>query len=178
MSFDARVYQVLIASPSDVGTERVVAERVLHEWNSQNSKKRGVALLPLRWETHVAPEYKVRPQEAVNRAIVDHCDMVVAIFWTRIGSPTGVESGGTLEEIERASKANKRVMLYFSHVPIDPDKLDCSQLQALREFRERIKNDAFPDTFESPAEFEDKFSRHLESALEDMINRDRESPSK
>ncbi len=46
-------------------------------------------LLPLRWETHTAPEYGTRPQEVINRAIVDECDLLVGIFWTRIGSHTG-----------------------------------------------------------------------------------------
>jgi hypothetical protein len=119
MAYDCRVYRILIASPSDVEEEREIAVRVIQEWNDLYSYTRKVALLPLRWETHTAPEYGTRPQEVINRAVVDECDLLVGIFWTRIGSPTGIADSGTLEEIERVGNAEKPIMLYFSRVEID-----------------------------------------------------------
>ena len=70
-------------------------------------------LLPLRWETHTAPEYNTRPQEVINRMIVDECDLLVGVFWTRIGTPTGVADSGSFEEIERVAAAGKPVMFFF-----------------------------------------------------------------
>jgi hypothetical protein len=127
MSYDCRVYRILIASPSDVEDERDIAVKVIHEWNDLNSYSRKVTLLPLRWETHTAPDYNTRPQEVINRAVVDECDLLVGIFWTRIGSPTGTAVSGTLEEIDRVGKAGKPIMLYFSRVEIDPDKIVVEQ---------------------------------------------------
>jgi hypothetical protein len=109
MAYDGRVYRILIASPSDVDEERDTAVRVIQEWNDLYSYSRKVVLLPLRWETHTAPEYGTRPQEIINRAIVDECDLLVGIFWTRIGSPTGSADSGTLEEIERVATAGKPI---------------------------------------------------------------------
>src|ERR1700678_243290 len=111
MAYDSKIFRILIASPSDVDEERDSAVRVIQDWNDLYSYSRKVTLLPLRWETHTAPEYGTRPQEVINRAIVDDCDMLVGIFWTRIGSPTGVAASGTLEEIERVGAAKKPVML-------------------------------------------------------------------
>jgi hypothetical protein len=119
----------LIASPSDVDEEREIAVRVIQDWNDRHSCARKVTLLPLRWETHTAPEYNVRPQEVVNRAIVDDCDLLIGIFWTRVGTPTGIADSGTLEEIERVAKAGKPVMLYFSHVGADPHGLNVEQFE-------------------------------------------------
>src|SRR5205823_5918506 len=133
MSYDSRVYRVLIASPSDVDEEREIAVRVIQEWNDLYSHSRNMVLLPLRWETHTAPEYGARPQEVINRAIVDDCDLLVGVFWTRLGSPTGVADSGTLEEIDRVGKAGKPIMLYFSNVGVDPDKLDLDQWPKLKE---------------------------------------------
>jgi len=99
MAYDSRVYRILIASPSDVLEEREAAVRVMQDWNDLHSNNRRVVILPLRWETHTAPEYNVRPQEAINRRIVDDCDLVVGIFWTKLGTPTGEADSGTLEEI-------------------------------------------------------------------------------
>jgi hypothetical protein len=135
MAYEGRVYRVLIASPSDVEDEREAAVRVIQEWNDLYSYTRKIVLLPLRWETHTAPEYGTRPQEVINRAIVDQCDLLVGIFWTRLGSPTGIAESGTLEEIERVGKAGKPIMLYFSRVPIDPERIDASQNERLKEFK-------------------------------------------
>jgi hypothetical protein len=87
MPYDSRTYRVLIASPSDVEDEREIAIRVIQEWNDQFSYPRKAVLLPLRWETHTAPEYGTRPQEVINREIVDQCDLLVGMFWTRVGTP-------------------------------------------------------------------------------------------
>src|SRR5271165_4568869 len=116
MSFAARVFRVLIASPSDVLDEREIAVQTIQGWNDLNSAERQLVLLPIRWETHTAPEYGRRPQEIINRQIVDHCDLLVGVFWTRVGSPTGKADSGTIEEIERVAGLGKPIMLYFSQV--------------------------------------------------------------
>ena len=62
----------------------------------------------------------------------------MGVFWTKLGSPTGEAESGTLEEIERAAKAGKPVMLYFSHVPVDPNTVDLKQVERLRTFKQGI----------------------------------------
>ncbi len=168
MSYDARVYRILIASPSDVLEEREAAVRVMQDWNNLHSDNRRVVVLPLRWETHAAPEYNVRPQEAVNRRIVDDCDLLVGIFWTRLGTPTGEADSGTLEEIERVAKAGKPVMLYFSHVPVDPSHVDLDQMEKLKTFKERISSHALVEVFGSSLNFRDKFANQLELKIRDL----------
>ena len=168
MAYDSRVYRILIASPSDVLEEREAAVRVMQDWNDLHSNNRRVVILPLRWETHAAPEYNVRPQEAINRRIVDDCDLVVGIFWTKLGTPTGEADSGTLEEIERVAKAGKPVMLYFSHVPVDPNRVDLKQMEQLRTFKEGILANALVETFGSPLDFRDKFANQLEMKIRDL----------
>jgi len=172
MAYDSRVYRILIASPSDVLEEREAAVRVMQDWNDLNSNNRRVVILPLRWETHTAPEYNVRPQEAVNRRIVDDCDLVVGIFWTRLGTPTGEADSGTLEEIERVAKVGKPVMLYFSHVPVDPNRVDLKQMERLINFKERILSNALVETFGSALDFRDKFASQLELKIRDLQKAD------
>lgn len=168
MAYDSRVYRILIASPSDVLQERDAAVRVMQDWNNLNSNTRRVVILPLRWETHTAPEYNVRPQAAINRRIVDDCDLVVGVFGTKFGTPTGEADSGTLEEIERVAKAGKPVMLYFSHVPVDPNKVDLAQFERLKRFKEDIISNALVETFDSPLDFRDKFANQLELKIRDL----------
>ena len=168
MAYDCRVYRILIASPSDVEEEREIAVRVIQEWNDLYSYSRKIALLPLRWETHTAPEYGTRPQEVINRAIVDQCDLLVGIFWTRIGSPTGVAESGTLEEIERVGNAEKPVMLYFSRVEIDPDRIDLSQIEKLKSFKKKTYPKGLTESYKTIIEFRDKFAKQLELRVRDI----------
>jgi len=170
--FDSRAYRVLIASPSDVEEEREIAVRVIQEWNDLYSYSRNVVLLPLRWETHTAPEYGTRPQEVINRAIVDQCDLLVGIFWTRIGTPTGTADSGTIEEITRVANAGKPVMLYFSKIGTDPDRLDLTQFARLKEFKDRTYPNALTESFKSQIEFRDKFAKQLELKVRDLQKAD------
>jgi hypothetical protein len=137
MPFDARVIQVLIASPSDVAGERAVIADVVHEWNSVNARERGVVLMPLRWETDARPDLSATPQASINRQVGDHADMVIGVFWTRLGTRTASADSGTVEEIDRAGNAGKPVMLYFSRAPVDPEQLDLDEYARLTEFKQR-----------------------------------------
>jgi hypothetical protein len=172
MAYDCRVYRVLIASPSDVHEEREAAVRVIQQWNDLYSYSRKVALLPLRWETHTAPDYGTRPQEIINRAIVDECDLLVGIFWTRVGSPTGLADSGTLEEIERVGKAGKPIMLYFSKVGVDPESIDLDQIAKLKMFKEKTYPKGLVESYKSPLEFRDKFAQQLELKIRDVQGSD------
>ena len=169
MAYEAKVFRILIASPSDVVDERDIAVKTIQEWNDLNSPERRIVMLPLRWETHSAPEYGTRPQEVINRLVVDHCDLVIGIFWTRVGTPTGVAESGTLEEIERVANQGKPVMLYFSQVRQDPNNIDLAQLAKLRDFRQKVLPKALVESFTSQIEFRDKLAKQLEIQLRTLV---------
>ena len=57
-------------------------------------------LEPVGWETHSVPELGDRPQAIINRQILRESDLLIAVFWTRIGTATGAHPSGTVEEIE------------------------------------------------------------------------------
>lgn len=169
MSYSARVFRILVASPSDVSEEREIAINTIQAWNDLNSSERQIVLLPLRWETHAAPEYGHRPQEVINRQVVDHCDLLVGIFWTRIGSPTGAAESGTIEEIERVAKQGKPVMLYFSQSRQNPDNIDLDQLKRLRDFKSKTFPNSLVENYINQIEFRDKLWRQLEIQLRTLL---------
>lgn len=171
MSYESTVYRILIASPSDVDEEREVVSRIIQDWNDLNSFNKKIVLLPVRWETHSSPTFGVRPQEAINKQLVDDCDLLVGFFWTKIGTPTGEEIGGTVEEIKRVSKAGKPVMLYFSKRGKDPSLIDLEQLQSLNKFKSEVYKTALVENFNSIVEFRDKLSRQLEMKIRELQER-------
>lgn len=60
--YTANVYNVMLASPSDVDEERQVARDIIWEWNYLHSQDKRIVLLPLGWETHSSPLLGDRPQ--------------------------------------------------------------------------------------------------------------------
>ena len=56
MAYQATVYNVMIASPSDILEEREVIRQVIDRWNTIHSENQKVVLLPVAWETHAIPE--------------------------------------------------------------------------------------------------------------------------
>ena len=108
----------------------------------------------------------------INRTIVDQCDLLLGIFWTRIGTETGDAASGTIEEIMRVAQAGKPVMLYFSKVPIDPDALDLDQVARLKAFKDRIYANALTESYKSAIDFRDKLAKQLELRVRDLQKAD------
>lgn len=168
MPYSATVFHVLIASPSDVPTERAAIAEGLHDWNALNSHATGYVLLPVKWESHSAPAMGDRPQAIINEQVVRNCDMLIGAFWTRLGSPTGVEESGTVEEIRWFLKQNKPVMLYYSRQQVDLENIDTQQLEKLKEFKKSIRDKGIQDQYASIDDLKQKLSRHLTIVMRDM----------
>jgi hypothetical protein len=161
VAYKATVLNVMVASPSDVPQERVIVRDVIAEWNAVHAKDRKTVLMPFGWETHATPEMGDRPQAIINGQLLKEADLLVAIFWTRIGSPTGTAKSGTVEEIEEHIGAGKPAMIYFSSAPVRPDSIDEKQYSALREFKESLRVRGLFEQYETLAEFRTKFTRQL-----------------
>lgn len=161
MAYSATVFSVLIASPSDVNDEREAIAQTIHDWNALNSGETGKVLLPVRWESHSAPAMGDRPQGLINSQLVRDCDMLIGAFWTRLGSPTGVEDSGTVEEIKLFLRQQKPVMLYYSKKPVDMDEADLDQVQKLKEFKKSIRDKGIQEQYSTVDELKQKLMRQL-----------------
>lgn len=146
MSFSANVLRVMIASPSDIPDARDAVERAIYEWNNANAKNKQIVLMPWRWETSSVPVLGDHPQSLINAQGVDDSDIVIALFGSRLGSPTPAAASGTAEEIQRAVNAGKPVHVYFSTAPL-PRDVDTAQLDGLRQFQADIGKDGLLGEF-------------------------------
>lgn len=168
MPFSATVYNVLIASPSDVPAERHAIAQALHDWNSLNSQTQGMILQPVMWETHSAPVMGDRPQGIINDQVVRGCDILIGAFWTRLGSPTGLEESGTVEEIKWFLTNKKPVMLYFSKAQVDVDIIDIEQFGKLKTFKSSIRDKGIQEDYKTCDELRTKLSRQLTIVMREM----------
>ena len=165
MSFNATVYRVMIASPGDVQAERDIVREVVHEWNAVNAVRRGIVLLPVGWETDLAPEMGDAPQTIIDKRILKDADLVIGIFWTRIGTPTANYASGAVEEIEEHLAAKKPAMLYFSMAPAALDSVDPDQYKGLKSFRDSCKSRGVYETYNNIGDFRHKLSTGIQITL-------------
>jgi hypothetical protein len=166
----ATILNVLIASPSDVPTERDAVESAIHEWNANHHTETGIILLPVRWETHSYPGSGDRPQAILNKQIVDSGHLLIGIFGNRLGTPTGKARSGTIEEIEEFRKTGRYVALYFSGAAV-PRDADCNQLEALEQYKKQRQQDTLYSMFNTADELRRLVTQHLPKIVPEVYER-------
>jgi nucleoside 2-deoxyribosyltransferase len=120
-----------------------------------------IVLMPIGWETDATLSLEARAQAVINRQLVDSCDLLIGIFWTRLGTPTTEADSGTVEEIERAHNAGKRCIVYFSDQHVPSSKINQEQFQKLQEYRKELQLKGLTDSYNKLEEFKDKVFRHI-----------------
>jgi len=165
VAFQATVIPVMIASPGDVDEEREIIRDIIHDWNDVNAEHANVMLAAVGWETHSSPELGARPQELINSRILENCDLLIGVFWTRLGTPTGKSPSGTVEEIEEHVAAGKPAMIYFSSKPVAPESIDSKQFSQVLAFKEKLMPQGLIETYENFEEFKRKLSKQLQLCL-------------
>jgi hypothetical protein len=80
MPRNTSVFQVFVASPSDVADERSILEGVITQLNQIWSKSLGITFELLKWETDVHPSFATDPQAVINKQIGLEYDVFIGIF--------------------------------------------------------------------------------------------------
>ncbi|WP_220635656.1 hypothetical protein [Georgfuchsia toluolica] len=170
MPIQTITFTIAICSPSDALEERNAAERVVLDWNSSHAHATGAILHPVRWERDSIPVLGDRPQALVNRQVIDRADLAIAVFWMRVGTPTGEFVSGTVEEIERLATAGKPVMVYFSDkAPDSLDQIDTQQLNARRSLEASLRNRGIIGSVDNVDSFTQQFSGHLAKMMNSLL---------
>lgn len=165
MAYHATVIRVMIASPGDVETERQVVREVLHDWNDVNAATSRVFLAPVGWGTHTAPEMGASPQKIINSRLLKDCDLLIGVFWTRLGTPTDSAESGTVEEIQEHIRSGKPAMLYFSSAPVAPQSIDSEQFAGVQRFKEQCKSLGLIEEHDSSDGLRRKLAKHLQTTV-------------
>jgi len=118
------------------------------------------------------------PQVLLNRQLVEYCDILVGVFWSRIGTKTEAAESGTAEEIEQFIKSGKPVMLYFSLASIPQRKLDTKQYERLQDFKQKCKDGGLINEYDGTASLREKLSGHLTKTVRQACGPDKLSPEK
>jgi len=157
--------KLTICGPSDVEREVGAAQEVIYDWNRQHGEANGFWVKHQHWSSDAHPSLAGRAQSVINHQLIDDSDILVAIFWSRLGTPTGVADSGTQEEILRGVRLGKKVLVYFSRLEPLPADADAEQIDRLDGFRQDLQAKGLCWSFTSRAQFRKDFTNHLALAL-------------
>src|SRR5215469_11171590 len=90
MTVAAQDVKVFISSPRDLLPEREAVKRVLDDLNQSPTLREQYTLLPFAYEDDAPALVGQPPQTIIDQHMlrVDDADIVICMFWLRIGTPT------------------------------------------------------------------------------------------
>ena len=139
MPRNTNVYDIVLSCPTDVQDEIEVIENVLKDFNKTIGMGLGATLNLKHWTTDSYSQSGGTAQSLLNDQFINDADMIICIFWNRMGTPTEDYESGTAEEMLKAISDGKQVFLYFSNRSSAPDKMDTFQLEQVRSFEKKIQ---------------------------------------
>jgi formylglycine-generating enzyme required for sulfatase activity len=170
--------RIVLSSPSDVADECRALEGVIAELNRGVAHERHVVLELTHWKTDAYPGFHPEgPQGVIDPILkIEDCDILLAIFWKRFGTPAKGAASGAEHEIRTAIKAwqdtgRPQIMIYFKEASRElktPEEL--RQYASVLEFKQEISPLGLFWTFEDTADFERKVRQHLTHYLLDHIH--------
>jgi hypothetical protein len=166
------VRKILVAAPSDVSAARQVVLESIQDWNLAN-ERRGVSLEVVRWEAAAGSGAADANAESILRKLAAQCELMVGVYWTRIGTAPGMPQG-SLQAVEEFMARGKPVVLCLSTSPA-PKDIDTGQYRTVLDFRARFQGPVL--YFATTAELRQQFSRHLGGALENPRHAQRLAPA-
>jgi hypothetical protein len=168
MAFSATVIRVLLASASDVEEERESVHAFINEWNESNTISEKVVLWPVTLSSLDVPETTGASRETITAKLVNDCDILIGLFWTRTDGNTGGGKSRMIEVMEQFVKTGKPSLLYFSTQPVVPDSIDPDQYAQLRGFKEGARKKGGIHHYSSPDELMEMVNKHVLSKIRDI----------
>jgi hypothetical protein len=143
----------------------MIVQQAITKWNGIYGENFGAAVIPIMWNAHAAAAFGRPPQAELNDQIVDRCDVCIAMFGARLGTPTASAPSGTAEEIERLGAAGKYVGILRSRRPIDPGLIDVAQTASLQAYLDDLRPRSLILEYADDAELRDHVEKILVAAV-------------
>lgn len=138
---NVRVVNVAIVGPEDAEEAKKAIEHALDAWTAANSF-RDIRLVARRWPRDTAPVLRrdADGQQVTNEQLIMDADIIIAVFKSRLGTPTRRNDSGTAEEIDLAFRLHKPCHVYFFD-GMTPRGVDMGELMRLLAYRAKIQSE-------------------------------------
>ncbi len=173
MPVETKLYRIFIASPSDVIDERKIVREEIYRWNTMHAADTKIVLMPIGSED-ATPDLSDSGQEVINRQLLDVCDLLIGIFWTRFGTPTVLGGTGTEVEIAQARDKGKRCIVYFSDKEFEPSEIDQEQSEQVQQYWSKLQPTGLAGRYKNLQDFREKVFQHIVSAVQQITKEDKE----
>lgn len=168
-----QIIRITLCAPGDVSKDIGILDHGIADWNRLHWDATNCGIKSRHWKADATPDMSDRPQGVINQQLIDDADLIVAVFWSRFGTPTGIASSGTEEEVRRAIAAKTRVFLYFSDLePLPPDTND-DQLARLHRFRDEMLGTGLAWRFRNRSQLKAIFAAHLAKFMDERLAKTR-----
>ncbi len=124
-----QLIKLFVSCPSDLKNEVDSIRLIIEEINKTSGKENSYTLELLYWKQDTYTQIGDDVQDVINRQLDSEYDIIVSLFWQRIGTPTKRDKSGTIEEINRAIMNKKELLIYFKTLP--PENLNLLDLKGL-----------------------------------------------
>jgi len=170
--------KIFLASPSDVAKERKYVEEVIDEINRTIAPSKSV-ILELISSKHTLPGYGQDGQSVLNKQMgtMKEYEIFLGIMWSRVGTPTQRAESGTIEEFQRAVRANKNhnkpeIWFYFRKLEAHLETTEkLEEAKKVVTFKEKVQRKALTHDYNNPSQFRDLFRENLSRWLNDRTNK-------
>ena len=170
MPKQSTIIKVFIASPDDLKFERDHIPHLFTEWNLAHPN---VFLLPVMWELSSVPELGKDPQGLIIQRLIPQCDLLIAMFWTKIGTRTSEAKSGTIQEIDEfiKQKGAQQVMLYFCERDIPQNSIVPEAIEQLDTFKKDMKSQGLYQTFKTQDELEKNLYKNFHIKINEILDK-------
>ena len=159
-------YDLLISCPGDISNDEISAiDDAVNDFNAAYEDVMGIKVRTKHWSKSSYSESGGKPQDLLNKQFVKDCDLTIALFWTRFGTPTDTYGSGTEEEIEIMLESGKQVFVGFCEIPINPSILsspkNSDEYNRVLTFKEKYKERGIYFSYSSIEDLKKIFYAHL-----------------
>lgn len=169
-----KILRVMIGAPGDLSKEVETVKESIADWNNQHAEAEGMFLLWKHWKTNSHPNLGNSGQEIINSQITRSADLLIAMFWNRLGTPTETAPSGTVEEIMEVYEAGKSVKIYFSNSPVDRGLLISEtarkEIDRLELFKEDISRFGLYSSYIDLIDFRKQIDSHIYMEVRKIVS--------
>ena len=165
IGLQGRLLRIMIGAPGDLAAEVDIVREEIEHWNNQHAQAERIFLLFQHWRTNSHPRLGDSGQETINKQLVRNSDLLIAMFRSRLGTPTENAPSGTAEEIKEIHNAGKSVKVYFGPNIIDQDspgsELANTESRRLKVFKEDLEKAGLRGSYKNLDDFRKQITSHL-----------------
>lgn len=170
-----KTLKCFISFPNDVAKEVILVEEIFNNLNIEFQRDYNLKIQTYTYQK-LPPSLNGNAVQEVIESMIkpSDCEIVIGIFWKRLGTPTNGYNSGSEYEIKSAVNkvkaegegSNTRVMVYFSKVKFSEDEVDTVQLGRLKAFKEECLQMGLYQEYHSEDQFVTRVSDDVKQYIQ------------